>query len=59
MSMEIMKILESINETTKTTILMATHDKEIVNKMGKRVLVLKEGRLVKDYEKGKYADEDI
>ena len=59
MSIKIMKILESINETTKTTILMATHDKEIVNKMGKRVLVLKEGRLVKDYEKGKYADEDI
>ena len=38
---------------------MATHDREIVNKMKKRVLVLKEGRLVKDYEKGKYDDEAI
>ncbi len=59
MSMEIMKVLEAINEETKTTIIMATHDKEIVNKMGKRVIVLKEGRLVKDYEKGKYKNEDI
>lgn len=59
MSMEIMKILEAINEETKTTIIMATHDKNIVDKMGKRVIVLKEGRLVQDYEKGKYADEDI
>lgn len=58
-SMEIMKVLEEINTTTKTTVIMATHDKDIVNKMGKRVIVLKEGRLIKDYEKGKYADEDI
>jgi len=59
MSMEIMKVLESINEETKTTVIMATHDKDIVNKMGKRVIVLKDGRLINDYEKGKYADEDI
>lgn len=59
MSMEIMKVLETINEETKTTVIMATHDKEIVNKMKKRVVVLKDGRLVKDYEKGKYANEDI
>jgi len=52
-SMEIMKVLEEINNETKTTVIMATHDKDIVNKMGKRVIVLKEGRLVKDYEKGK------
>jgi len=58
-SMEIMKVLDEINHETKTTIIMATHDKDIVNRMGKRVIVLKEGRLVKDYEKGKYADEDI
>lgn len=59
MSMEIVKLLESINKTTGTTVIMATHDREIVNKMKKRVLVLKEGRLVKDYEKGKYDDEAI
>ncbi len=56
-SMEIMKILDNINKTIGTTIIMATHDKEIVNKMKKRVIVLKDGHLVKDYEKGKYDDE--
>ena len=59
MSMEIVKLLDSINKATGTTIIMATHDREIVNKMKKRVIVLKEGRLVKDYEKGKYDDEAI
>ncbi len=38
---------------------MATHDREIVNKMNKRVLILKEGRLVKDYEKGSYDHESF
>ena len=59
MSMEIVKLLDSINKATGTTIIMATHDREIVNNMKKRVLVLKEGTLVKDYEKGKYDDEAI
>jgi len=59
MSMEIMKVLETINEETKTTIIMATHDQNIVNQMGKRVIVLKDGRLINDYEKGKYVNEDI
>ena len=58
-SMEIVKVLEDINKTTGTTIIMATHDKEIVNKMKKRVLVLKDGRLIKDYEKGKYDNEAV
>lgn len=58
-SIEIIKVLEEINKTTGTTVIVATHDKEIVNKMKKRVIVLKDGRLVKDYEKGKYNDEDI
>ena len=34
-SMEIVKILEEINQTCKTTIIMATHDRDIVNKMQK------------------------
>ena len=58
-SMEIMKVLEEINTTTETTIVMATHDKDIVNKMKKRVITLKEGRLVSDQEKGKYNNEAI
>lgn len=58
-SMEIMKILETINKDLGTTILMVTHDIDIVNEMKKRVLVLKDGRLVKDYPEGKYKHEDI
>ena len=59
MSIEIVKVLETINKEMDTTVIMATHDKEIVNKMKKRVVVLKDGRLVKDYEKGKYDDEAV
>lgn len=58
-SIEIMKVLDTINATLGTTIVMATHDKEIVNRMKKRVVILKEGRLVKDVEKGEYDDEAI
>ena len=56
-SMEIMNILDKINRDLGTTILMVTHDHEIVEKMKKRVLVLKDGRLVKDYKEGEYKDE--
>lgn len=59
MSKEIVNILDTINREIGTTIIMATHDREIVNKMKKRVIVLKDGRLVKDYEKGKYDNENI
>lgn len=59
MSLEIVKVLAQINKTTGTTLLMATHDKDIVNKFKKRVIVLKEGRIVKDYEEGKYDNEAI
>ena len=55
-SMEIMKVLENINNLG-TTIIMATHDREIVNKMGKRVIVIEAGRLKKDFEKGTYYNE--
>ena len=59
MSMEIMKVLEDINNTTDTTIVMVTHDKAIVDKMKKRVVTLKDGRLISDVEKGKYNNEAI
>ena len=58
-SMEIMNILESINKDLGTTILMVTHDLEIVKKMKKRVIVLKEGRLDKDYKKGSFVNERL
>jgi len=53
-SMEIMKVLEDINKVRGTTIIMATHDKEIVNRMKKRVLLLENGVLAGDYLKGSY-----
>ena len=59
MSLEIVKVLEEINKTTGTTVIMATHDKDIVNKFKKRVIAIKDGRIVKDYEEGKYDNEAI
>ncbi len=53
-SKEIMKVIESINSELETTIIMATHDRDIVNKMKKRVLVIENGSVVGDYEKGRY-----
>ena len=53
-SKEIMDILENINQTMGTTIIMATHDKELVNRMKKRVLVIEDGTLASDTKKGSY-----
>ncbi len=58
-SMEVMKVIESINNDLGTTIIMATHDEKIVNKMKKRVVVIEKGLVVKDTLKGKYKDESI
>ncbi len=56
-SWEIMKLLEQINESG-TTVLVVTHNREIVNAMQKRVVTLKRGVIVSDEEKGGYIDED-
>jgi cell division transport system ATP-binding protein len=56
-SWEIMKLLEQINENG-TTVLVVTHNREIVNAMQKRVITLKKGVIVSDEEKGGYIDED-
>ena len=53
MSMEVMKVLEVINELG-TTVIVVTHDRDIVNKMKKRVIILENGRVKKDSEKGTY-----
>ncbi len=53
-SKEIMKILDDINRSLGTTIIMATHDKELVNRMKKRVLVIENGVLASDTKKGSY-----
>ena len=56
-SWEIMKLLEQINENG-TTVLVVTHNREIVNAMQKRVVTMKKGIIVSDEEKGVYIDED-
>lgn len=58
-SMEIMEILEKINKEYDTTVLMVTHDLDIVSKMKKRTIAIKEGRLVKDYKKGEFTNEKL
>jgi cell division transport system ATP-binding protein len=57
-SWEIMKVLEAINNLG-TTIIMATHDKEMVDRMKKRVLLIEAGRLKEDFEKGTYEHEAV
>ncbi len=54
---EIMKLLEQINENG-TTILMVTHNREIVDTMKKRVVTMKKGVIVSDEERGGYVYED-
>ncbi len=56
-SKEIMDVISNINKDLGTTVIMATHDKEIVNRMKKRVLVINNGMLVGDYKKGSYKSE--
>ncbi len=58
-SMEVMKVIEEINEKLGTTIIMATHDKEIVNRMRKRVIVIDKGLVKKDSQKGRFKSEGI
>ena len=53
-SKEIMDVISKINKEMGTTVVMATHDKEIVNKMKKRVITVKEGQIVSDNIKGSY-----
>lgn len=50
---EIINLLQKINQLG-TTVILATHDKEIVNALEKRVVTLDHGRLIRDEEKGRY-----
>ena len=53
-SREIVSILEKINSEYGTTIIMATHDRETVNRMKRRVLLLENGVLASDDKEGSY-----
>ena len=52
-SEEIMKLLEEINQRG-TTVLVVTHNKEIVNSMKKRVLTMHNGVIISDEKEGEY-----
>ena len=52
-SKEIMKVIDSINKDG-TTVVMATHDKDIVNRMKKRVIAIENGVKISDSVKGSY-----
>lgn len=52
-SQDIADILEKIN-CAGTVVLLATHDRELVDKMRKRVVVMKEGRIISDQHQGRY-----
>ncbi|WP_018132056.1 cell division ATP-binding protein FtsE [Effusibacillus pohliae] len=56
-SWEIMNLFDKINQQG-TTIVMATHNKEIVNTMKRRVLAIEDGRIVRDERQGAYGYED-
>ena len=52
-SWDIIKLLVKINELG-TAVMLATHDKEIVNTLGKRVISLENGKVIRDEQEGKY-----
>lgn len=54
-SLGIMKLLERINRTG-TTVIVATHDREMVDSMHRRVIALEGGRVVRDQERGGYGN---
>ena len=56
-SWEIMKLLEEANDRG-TTVLVVTHNQEIVNEMKKRVITMKKGVIVSDEQEGGYKHED-
>jgi cell division transport system ATP-binding protein len=50
---DIINLLLKINELG-TTVILATHNKEIINSLGRRVITLEKGKLVRDEEKGRF-----
>lgn len=53
-ALAIINLLTKINEMG-TTIILATHNKDVVNQLGRRVILLENGRIIKDEEKGRYS----
>ena len=55
-SIQIMKLLSAINKQG-TTVIVATHDKEVVDAMQKRVIRIDQGRIVSDIQRGRYLND--
>ncbi len=58
MSLEIMSLLEKINELG-TTMLVVTHERELVNQFSKRVIAIDDGRIISDRTGGYYQNEAL
>ena len=56
-SIGIMQLIYRINRTG-TTVVVATHDKEMVDKMRRRVIELREGRIIRDQQSGLYRPDE-
>lgn len=52
-TLDIIRLLLKINEIG-TTVVLSTHNKEIINKLGKRVITLERGVIIRDEEKGRF-----
>ncbi len=52
-ALDIIRLLLKINELG-TTVILATHNKEIINSLGKRVITLEKGKVIRDEEKGRF-----
>jgi cell division transport system ATP-binding protein len=50
---EVISLLQKINQSGKTVIL-ATHDQEVINKLGKRVITLEKGKILRDEASGRF-----
>ena len=53
LSVQILSLLEKINRAG-TTVIMATHDSSIVNRRKKRIIELKDGKIIRDESNGSY-----
>lgn len=52
-TLDVIRLLLKINELG-TTVILATHNKDVINYLGKRVVTLDKGRLIRDEEKGRF-----
>ncbi|MFH1036864.1 MAG: ATP-binding cassette domain-containing protein [Patescibacteria group bacterium] len=50
---DIIRLLVKINEMG-TTVILSTHDKEVINSLGKRVITLDQGKIIRDEERGRF-----